>query len=190
MCACATQFSALSLVDIGLAVCYISLRPIDFVRQSTHTSSSAFDMTRAHTSVRLEPAHQEQLREIAERRSTNVTALINQAVAQFVREEGLRDELRGIERRLTATALQTRKETARVGDDVQLLIAQVDQLMKFVFQATPEIFDKDAAAIVGSRRYAGFVESFPNQFTGRKRRALFAADVNDEETGTKDSRED
>ena len=91
---------------------------------------------------------------------------------------------------MTATTLQTRKETARVGDDVQLLIAQVDQLMKFVFQATPEIFDNDAAAIVGSRRYSGFLESFPKQFTGRKRRALFAADVNDEETGTKDLRED
>ncbi|MDR5740093.1 hypothetical protein [Caballeronia sp. LZ016] len=73
-----------------------------------------------------------------------MTALINQAVAQFVREEGLRDELREIERRLTGNTIQTRKETARVGDDVQLLIAQVDQLMKFVFQATPEIFDKDA----------------------------------------------
>ncbi|WP_248324860.1 ribbon-helix-helix domain-containing protein [Caballeronia sp. Sq4a] len=147
-------------------------------------------MTKAHTSVRLEPAHQEQLREIAERRSTNVTALINEAVAQFVREEGLRDEVREIERRLNATAIQTQKETARVGDDVQLLIAQVDQLMRFVFQATPEIFDKDAAAIVGSRRYAGFLESFHKQFTGRKRRALFAADVDDEENGTKDLRED
>lgn len=132
-------------------------------------------MRKTHTNVRLNPESLERLRTMAETRSTNVTALISEAVERFLREESFRDDLASMEQCLAATIVSAIKETARVGDDVQLLIGQVDQLMKFVFQATPEIFDKDAAAIVGSRRYTGFLESFGKEFVGRKRRARFAA---------------
>jgi hypothetical protein len=73
-----------------------------------------------------------------------------------------------------------------VGDNVQPVIARVDQLIRFVFQSTPEIFDKEAAAIVGSCRYKGFLELLPREFVSRKRRAGFAANVEDAMAGNSD----
>ncbi|WP_292238015.1 hypothetical protein [Burkholderia sp.] len=101
------------------------------------------------------------------------------AIEKYLANESIVEELHAMEGRLAATIVRTLTETARVGDDVQLVIAQVDQLIRFMFQATPEIFDKEAAAIVGSRRYTGFLESFAKEFVGRKRRAVFAGHVDD-----------
>ncbi|KVG55721.1 hypothetical protein WS79_22315 [Burkholderia territorii] len=105
--------------------------------------------------------------------------MIAVAIEQYLANESIVEELRAMEGRLAATMVRTLTETARVGDDVQLVIAQVDQLIRFMFQATPEIFDKEAAAIIGARRYTGFLESFGNEFVGRKRRAVFATHIDD-----------
>ncbi|CAG9229893.1 conserved hypothetical protein [Paraburkholderia tropica] len=129
------------------------------------------------TAVRLDDEVRQRLRSIASERETTVSALVALAVDRFLRDETFRDELADMEQRLATTMVRALTETARVGDDVQLVIAQVDQLIRFMFQVTPEIFDKEAAAIVGSRRYTGFLESFATQFVGRKRRAVFAAEV-------------
>lgn len=137
------------------------------------------------TAVRLEDDMKEQLRELATARGTTVSAVIALACDRLIRDETFREELADMEGRLAATMIRTLKETARVGDDVQLVIAQVDQLIRFMFQSTPEIFDKDAAAIVGSRRYAGFLEAFAKEFVSRKRRAGFAEKV--EETMASDN---
>ena len=129
------------------------------------------------TAVRLDDDVKERLRAIAKERDTTVSALVALACDRFLRDETFRDELAEMEQRLGATMVRTLTETARVGDDVQLVIAQVDQLIRFMFQATPEIFDKEAAAMVGSRRYTGFLESFAKEFVGRKRRAVFAGAI-------------
>ncbi|WP_250532374.1 hypothetical protein [Caballeronia sp. ATUFL_F1_KS39] len=138
-------------------------------------------MKKTHTTVRLDPSSVERLKAMADQRASTVTALIGLAVERFLADETVLEEIRDAEARLAATVVRTLNETARVGDDVQLVIAQVDQLIRFVFQATPEIFDKDAAAIIGARRYSGFLESFPKEFVGRKRRASFALNVAEDE---------
>lgn len=108
--------------------------------------------------------------------------MVDLATDRLLAEETILVELREMEDRLAATMLRTLGETARIGDDVQLVIAQVDQLIRFMFQATPEIFDKEAAAMVGSRRYTGFLESFAKEFVGRKRRAVFAGQMDNAQT--------
>ena len=140
-----------------------------FVTQEEHMKE--------HLTARLDSSLKERLQAEAEARSTSVSALVVVALEQFFAQEGIVTELREMEERLAATMLRTFKETARVGDDVQLVIAQVDQLIRFMFQTTPEIFDKEAAAMVGSRRYTGFLESFAKEFIGRKRRAVFAGTI-------------
>ncbi|MBB5506942.1 hypothetical protein [Paraburkholderia atlantica] len=136
-----------------------------------------------HLTARLEPHLKARLKTAADARSTSVSAVISVALERYFADESILDELREMEGRLSTTMVRALTETARVGDDVQLVIAQVDQLIRFMFQATPEIFDKEAAAIVGSRRYSGFLESFAKEFVGRKRRAVFAAQVDDVTTG-------
>jgi len=136
-----------------------------------------------HLTARLDPQLKARLKAAADARSTSVSAVMTVAIERYLADESIIEELREMEGRLAATMLHTLKETARVGDDVQLVIAQVDQLIRFMFQTTPEIFDKDAAAIVGSRRYSGFLESFAKEFVGRKRRAVFAGQMDDAVTG-------
>ncbi|MGF6611460.1 putative transcriptional regulator [Paraburkholderia sp. WSM4175] len=136
-----------------------------------------------HLTVRLDSHLKAHLKEAAEARSTSVSAVLTVALERYFADESILDELREMEQRLAATMMRTLTETARVGDDVQLVIGQVDQLIRFMFQTTPEIFDKDAAAMVGSRRYSGFLESFAKEFVGRKRRAVFAVRVDDVATG-------
>lgn len=132
-----------------------------------------------HLTARLDSHLKARLKEVADARSTSVSAVLTVALERYFADESILDELREMEGRLAATMTRTLTETARVGDDVQLVIAQVDQLIRFMFQSTPEIFDKEAAAMVGSRRYSGFLESFAKEFVGRKRRAVFAAQVDD-----------
>jgi hypothetical protein len=135
-----------------------------------------------NTTVRFTAEKRTRLSEYAQARSTNLSAVVDLATDRLLAEETILVELREMEDRLAATMLRTLRETARIGDDVQLVIAQVDQLLRFMFQATPEIFDKEAAAMVGSRRYTGFLESFAKEFVGRKRRAVFAGQMDNAQT--------
>ncbi|RZF23610.1 hypothetical protein EVC45_43455 [Paraburkholderia sp. UYCP14C] len=132
-----------------------------------------------HLTARLDTHLKARLKAAADERSTSVSAVMAAALERYFADESIVEELRAMEDRLAATMVRTLTETARVGDDVQLVIAQVDQLIRFMFQVTPEIFDKEVAAIVGSRRYTGFLESFAKEFVGRKRRAVFAGHVDD-----------
>jgi hypothetical protein len=121
------------------------------------------------------------------RRRTRYDAVSNRfgcACERYLADETIVGEL---EARLAATAVRALTETAKVEDDVQLVIAQIDQLIRFVFQATPEIFDKESAGILGSRRYSGFLKSFPKEFQSRKRRAVFATKIDETEDDKIDS---
>lgn len=130
-----------------------------------------------HTTARLSDDVRQRLEAIAAERNTTVTAIIEIACQRLLAENAILDELRAMEERVASTVVRTLSETARVGDDVQLVIAQVDQLIRFMFQVTPEIFDKRAAGIIGSRRYTDYLADFAKQFQGRKRRASFVAEI-------------
>lgn len=152
-------------------MCYIDAQFRHFVTHGEHMKE--------HLTARLDSHLKARLKEVADARSTSVSAVLTVALERYFTDESILEELRGMEGRLAATMARTLTETARAGDDVQLVIAQVDQLIRFMFQTTPEIFDKEAAAIVGSRRYSGFLESFAKEFVGRKRRAVFASQIDD-----------
>ncbi|MGF6264372.1 putative transcriptional regulator [Paraburkholderia youngii] len=98
-------------------------------------------MKKEHTSIRLDPAVLARLKDMAQERSTTATALIDLAIERFLADETVVGELRGMEERLAATIVRGLGETTRAGDDVQLVIAQVDQLIRFMFQVTPEVFE-------------------------------------------------
>jgi hypothetical protein len=132
-----------------------------------------------NTTVRFTDEMRDRLKARADERGTNLSAIVSHACERYLADETIAAELQGVEARLGATVIRTLSETARVEDDVQLVIAQLDQLIRFVFQATPEIFDKESAGIIGARRYSGFLESFAEQFQSRKRRAVFATKVDE-----------
>jgi predicted transcriptional regulator len=132
-----------------------------------------------HLTLRIDRDLKAQLSAVAKERNTSASAILTLALQQFLNHETVIGEMLNMEQRLAATVIRTLSETARVEDDVQLVIAQLDQLIRFVFQATPEIFDKESAGIIGARRYSGFLESFAEQFQSRKRRAVFATKVDE-----------
>jgi len=127
-----------------------------------------------HMTLRIDTDLKARLAAIAKERNTSASAILTLALERFMRDESVIDEMRGMEQRLAATMMRTLSETARVEDDIQFVIAQVDQLIRFVFQTTPEIFDKDAAGILGSRRYSGYLKTFASQLQSRRRRADFS----------------
>jgi len=135
-----------------------------------------------NTTVRFTEEMRDRLRARADERGTNLSAIVSHACERYLADETIVTELHEAEARLAATVIRNLTETARVQDDVQLVIAQLDQLIRFVFQSTPEIFDKESAGILGSRRYNGFLEAFPSQFQSRKRRADFAVNVEEART--------
>lgn len=131
------------------------------------------------TTVRFDDELKAALQEVADRRGTHVSAIVNMACEQFIRDEGVRDGLASLEASFAASFATLAKETMRVGDDLQLVIAWLDQLTKFQFQATPEVVDKKSAAIIGSRRYKQFLTSFKDVLEGKRRRASVLTEVLD-----------
>ncbi|MDN4572054.1 hypothetical protein DBB29_12320 [Pandoraea cepalis] len=139
------------------------------------------------TSIRFEDELKAALEAIADKRDTNVSSVVNLACAQFVRDEGLREEFATLGGSFVASFSALTKETMRVSDDLQLVIAWLDLLTKFQFQATPEVVDKKSAAIVGARRYKRFLTSFKEVMEGSRRRASVLTEVLGGDDGAEDS---
>jgi len=126
---------------------------------------------KVHRSYRLDAALLEALQaEVAERGGT-VTGLLELAAWEHLKRRGLESQLEALEGRMAASLVGLGDEVRRVGDDVQLLFAFVDQLAKFIFATTPEVSDKQAAAVLGSTRHAGFIKEMPGVMKERKRKA-------------------
>lgn len=118
--------------------------------------------------------------EVAERGGT-VTGLLELAAWDHLKRRGLEGHLEALEGRLAASLVGLGDEVRRVGDDVQLLFAFLDQLAKFIFATTPEVSDKQAASILGSTRHAGFLKEMPGAMKERKRKASVVDKITDDE---------
>lgn len=93
-----------------------------------------------------------------------------------------------MEARLAASIVRTQDEIDqlgkrvakaiyRAGDDIQLVIALIDQLARFQFIATPEVIDQEAALAVGNRRHEGFIAELHKAFSSRKRKAVISTQL-------------
>nr|WP_280971500.1 hypothetical protein [Cupriavidus gilardii]WDE72640.1 hypothetical protein [Cupriavidus gilardii] len=110
--------------------------------------------------------------ELAAQRRTSLSSVVDAACTQYLETERITDELRAAEERIVATVAKVHREAARASDDVQLTIALLDSLTRFVTMAIPEVVDKTAAGIVGKRRYTGLLEELKGSITKRGRAAI------------------
>lgn len=134
---------------------------------------------KVHRSYRLDAALLEALQaEVAERGGT-VTGLLELAAWDHLKRRGLERQLEALEGRVAASLVGLGDEVRRVGDDVQLLFAFLDQLAKFIFATTPEVSDKQAANVLGSARHAGFLKEMPGAMKERKRKASVLGQIPD-----------
>ena len=122
-------------------------------------------------SIRFDEDQLEGLERVAAERGLSLAAIVRTACELYLLKEGLGAELDSMESRLATSMTRGAKEVAKVGDDVQLLIALFDQLARFIFITTPEVIDKEAAAAVGNRRHAAFIAELHKAFSTRRRKA-------------------
>lgn len=145
--------------------------------------------------VRFDGETMAQLEGLADSKNMPVAGVVRAACDLYIKDQKLGDELDGVEARLAASIVKTQDEVEnlgrrvaravyRAGDDVQLLIALFDQMATFLFSATPEVIDRQAAAAIGNKRKAAFMADLHKSYSSRKRKALIATKLDelDEET--------
>lgn len=129
-------------------------------------------------SIRFDEGQLEQLQELAASKELSLGGVVRHACDLLLLKEGLAVELDSMESRLAAGLNRTLKEVSRTQDDVQLLIALVDQLTRFMLTATPEVIDKETAAAVGNRRHAAFLQDLHKAFSTSRRRSVLSEKLN------------
>jgi predicted transcriptional regulator len=129
---------------------------------------------KANRTIRFTPEMNTQLQELANDSDISVAAVVRHAVEAYLEKRDLAAELKQIEARVDAGMQRTQKEAAKVGDDLQLLIAIVDQLARFQFATTPEVFDRAAALATGNRRHEAFIQELHNVYSARDKRSQLA----------------
>ncbi|PPD54896.1 MAG: hypothetical protein CTY12_01980 [Methylotenera sp.] len=126
------------------------------------------------TTVRFDEPQYAELELAAKDRGMSVSALVRTCVEEFLHSEGRSAELAEFEARMAASLERFGKGVGQANNDVQLLIAIVDQVTQFLFFSTPEVADKEAAQVVGNRRYEAFVNELKNSFSTRNKKADFS----------------
>lgn len=134
-------------------------------------------------SIRFEEDQLEKLQELAASKELSLGGVVRHACDLLLLKEGLAVELDSMEARLAAGMNRLMKEVSKGQDDVQLLIALFDQLTRFILMATPEVIDKKAAAAVGSRRHAAFMQELHKAFSTSRRRSVLAEELDATERG-------
>jgi len=135
--------------------------------------------------VRFDGETMAQLEGLAEAKNMPVAGVVRAACDLYIKDQKLGAELEGVEARLAASIVRTQDEIDqlgkrvakaiyRAGDDIQLVIALIDQLARFQFIATPEVIDQEAALAVGNRRHEGFIAELHKAFSSRKRKAVIS----------------
>mgnify|MGYP001760054724 CR=1 FL=1 len=132
---------------------------------------------KTNKSIRFDDEQLQELERVAAERGLTLAGLVRMACEVFLLKQELAVELDGMETNLATSMARVLNEVARVGDDVQLLIALFDQLARFQFITTPEVIDKEAAAAIGSRRHAGFMEELHKAFHSRHRKSKLAKEL-------------
>lgn len=129
---------------------------------------------KANKSIRFDEDQLQELERVAAERGLTLAGLVRMACEVYLLKQELATELDAMEARLAASMTRGMKEVAKVGDDVQLLIALFDQLARFIFITTPEVIEKEAAAAVGNRRHAAFIAELHKAFSTRRRKSALS----------------
>jgi len=125
-------------------------------------------------SVRFNAESIKELEKVSKEKGVSASVLMRIALDVYIQRERLADDLSEMESRLSVSITRSQKEVERVKDDIQLVVAIVDQLIKFQLYATPDVLDADFANAVGSRRYDGFLVELRNSFDVVKKRSSLA----------------
>lgn len=119
----------------------------------------------------------DQLQSMADARQMSFSSVVRAAGEMYLLREQFAVGLENVEANIGATLNAARRDIGRVGDDVQLLIAYVDQLTKFLMMVLPEVVDKEGAVALGTRRHAGFIADFHKAFSSRKRKSTLSQEL-------------
>ena len=126
---------------------------------------------KANKSIRFDDEMLVQLEALASSRNMTLAGVVRTACEVYLMRQELASELNEMEARLAASLLRGQKETVKVSEDVQLLIALLDQMAQFLFITTPDVIDKEAAAAKGLRRHAAFISELHKVFSTRRKKA-------------------
>lgn len=126
---------------------------------------------KTNKTIRFPPEMDAWLTETARATNASVADVVRHAVQAFMDGKATAHELKEAELRMAASLYRNTREIHKVGEDVQLVIALIDQLVRFQFVVTPEVIDKTTANAIGKQRYDGFIQSLHKVFSTRKRRA-------------------
>lgn len=126
---------------------------------------------KAIKSIRFDEEMLVQLEALASSRNMTLAGVVRTACEVYLMRQELASELNEMEARLAASLLRGQKETVKVSEDVQLLIALLDQMAQFLFITTPDVIDKEAAAANGLRRHAAFISELHKVFSTRRKKA-------------------
>jgi len=126
---------------------------------------------KTNKTIRFDEEMLVQLEALAVSRNMTLATVVRTACEIYLAKQELANELSSMEDRLAASLLRGQKETVKVSDDVQLLIALFDQLARFLFITTPDVIDKEAALANGNRRHAAFIAELHNAFSTRRKKA-------------------
>jgi len=124
--------------------------------------------------VRFGDALDAQLQAIADERGMSASAVVRTAVEMYLQREQFAVALSDVETNIASTLNASRRDTAKVAEDIQLLVAIMDQFVKFSMIAAPDIVDKEGAVALGNRRYAGFVGELHKAFHTRRKKAVLS----------------
>ncbi|MGA5726589.1 hypothetical protein ACPCHQ_21895 [Ralstonia thomasii] len=124
------------------------------------------------TSYRISPELKARVAALAMARGSSASAVVTAALESYLETERLLEDLHAVEDRLAATLATVHREAARASDDVQLVIALLDLLIKFQTAVTPEVVDRRAAGIVGERRYRDLMDELKKSITTRGRATI------------------
>jgi len=140
--------------------------------------------------VRFDGETMVELEGLADTKNMPVAGVVRAACDLYIKDQKLGCELDGVEARLAASIVKTQDEVDKLGrrvakavyqagDDVQLLIALFDQIATFLFSATPEVIDRQAAAAIGNKRKAAFMADLHKSYSSRKRKSLIATNLDE-----------
>ncbi len=132
---------------------------------------------KTNKTVRFDPELADQLAEVATQSNVTVAAVVRSACEIYLMRRRLAEDLIQLEDRVAGGLVAVQDEVVRVGNDVQLLSAIVDQLVQFLFAATPEVTDQSVAQALMGRRYDAFIKAIPENFSARKKKSRIAQSV-------------
>lgn len=122
--------------------------------------------------IRLGDELNEQVQSIADARDMSASAVVRTAVEMYLQREEFAVALSDVETNIASTLNAARRDTSKVGDDVQLVIAILDQFLRFSMIAAPEVIDKPGAVALGNRRYSNFIADLHKSFHSRRKKAV------------------